>query len=94
MVILWWFTMEQILFLMKILFNKNAIGSANDEGFYGYGYYFTTNYGSSYYGRNVKKFYLKIERPFEIGNFVGTIQESFLHTYKKLKGIGDNGLIT
>ena len=41
-------------------FDEKKIGSANDMGYYGSGFYFTPNSGeASYYGPQVGKFYLK-----------------------------------
>ena len=41
-------------------FSPDAIGSANDEGFFGRGFYFANSYGeASYYGPNVFEYYNK-----------------------------------
>lgn len=46
-------------------FDKNMIGSANDMGWYGKGYYFAFSKSEAgTYGRNVLKCYLNIENPF------------------------------
>ena len=48
------------------VFDKTYIGAANDSGFFGKGFYFAYSRGeASYYGRNVKKAYLKITKPFD-----------------------------
>lgn len=51
-------------------FKESTIGSANDAGFYGRGFYFT--FGGDWskgearsYGENLKEVYLKIENPFD-----------------------------
>lgn len=51
-------------------FKESTIGSANDAGFYGRGFYFTfggdwSKGEAKYYGDNVKEVYLKIEKPFD-----------------------------
>lgn len=50
------------------IFDENYIGNANDEGWYGRGFYFATNEGEAKsYGNNVKKAYLNIKNPFNFG---------------------------
>ena len=47
------------------IFDKNTIGSANDMGWYGKGYYFAFTEGEARtYGRRVLKCYLNIKKPF------------------------------
>ena len=46
-------------------FDKNTIGSANDSGWYGRGFYFAFTKGeASYYGRRVLECYLNVKKPF------------------------------
>ena len=47
------------------IFDKRAIGSANDSGWYGRGFYFAFDRSeASTYGRNVLECYLNVENPF------------------------------
>lgn len=47
------------------IFDKGAIGSANDSGWYGRGFYFAFDRSeASTYGRNVLECYLNVENPF------------------------------
>lgn len=47
------------------IFNKDYIGSSNDKGWYGEGFYFATHEGEAKtYGQQVKKAYLNIKNPF------------------------------
>ena len=58
------------------IFDKNSIGSANDSGFYGRGFYFTFQKDekwmkmaiseASYYGGNVRPFFINSLKPFNI----------------------------
>lgn len=48
------------------IFDKSYIGAANDIGFFGKGFYFAYSKGEAgFYGRNVKKVYLRITKPFD-----------------------------
>ena len=48
------------------IFDKSEIGSANDDGYFGRGFYFAfTRDEARYYGRNVKKAFLRITNPFD-----------------------------
>lgn len=59
-------------------FKTNYIGSANDMGYYGKGFYFTFNTDpkwqelskgeAGYYGRNIIEAYIKSENPFDISS--------------------------
>jgi len=79
-------------------FSFDRIGSANDAGFYGRGFYFVgrpykgfgTGKGeASYYGPNVGDFYLSFQKPLDLTNNSGdlTFPGHFLDYYPKLKNI-------
>ena len=75
-------------------FDKKLIGSANDDGFYGRGFYFATHKGEArYYGNNVIPVYLSLKNPYELNITGGTFQEMSLKTYDLMKDIGDPQLI-
>ena len=75
-------------------FDKKLIGSANDDGFYGRGFYFATHKGEArYYGNNVIPVYLSLKNPYELDKTGGTFQEMSLKTYDLMKDIGDPQLI-
>ncbi len=54
-------------------FDANKIGSANDEGIWGRGFYFSDK-DHTHYGKNLKKVYLNITNPFIVNKFK-TIKE-------------------
>ena len=58
------------------VFDKSAIGSANDSGFFGRGFYFAFTRGEAgYYGRNVKKAFLRITNPFNFQKELYTLND-------------------
>lgn len=70
------------------VFNKSYIGAANDSGFFGKGFYFAYSRGeASYYGRNVKKAYLRITKPFDFQ------QEMYMLDGKRSPGRADIAFI-
>lgn len=70
------------------VFDKSYIGAANDSGFFGKGFYFAYSRGeASYYGRNVKKAYLRITKPFDFQ------QEMYMLDGKRSPGRADIAFI-
>lgn len=70
------------------VFDKSYIGAANDSGFFGKGFYFAYSKGeASYYGRNVKKAYLRITKPFDFQ------QEMYMLDGKRSQGRADIAFI-
>lgn len=70
------------------VFDKSYIGTANDSGFFGKGFYFAYSRGeASYYGRNVKKAYLRITKPFDFQ------QEMYMLDGKRSPGRADIAFI-
>ena len=70
------------------VFDKSYIGAANDSGFFGKGFYFAYSRGeASYYGRNVKKAYLRITKPFDFQ------QEMYMLGGKRSRGRADIAFI-
>lgn len=70
------------------VFDKSYIGAANDSGFFGKGFYFAYSRGeASYYGRNVKKAYLRITKPFDFQ------QEMYMLGGKRSQGRADIAFI-
>ena len=54
-------------------FDKDAIGSANDHGWFGKGFYFAFTEGeASYYGNRVLECYLDVKKPFIYADEMGT----------------------
>lgn len=72
-------------------FSPDAIGSANDSGFYGRGFYFTQYRGEAgYYGGNIIEAYLSLQNPLELSNDTGdyTFPGHFMSWVPKLKPLG------
>jgi hypothetical protein len=73
------------------VFDEKRIGSANDTGHYGRGFYFASTEGeASYYGKNVGAFYLSMKNPLVLDNTTGdfTFSGHFLSWAPKLDAIG------
>lgn len=72
-------------------FRDALIGSANDAGHYGRGFYFASTSGEARnYGPNVESFYLSMKKPLDLTNNTGDMSfpGHFLDWYPKLKKIG------
>lgn len=75
----------------EFAFKDKLIGSANDAGFFGRGYYFASTSGEAgFYGPNVGSFYLSLKNPLDLSNNTGdlTFEGHFLSWYPKLREIG------
>ncbi len=78
-------------FTPDFAFDPEIIGSANDAGFYGRGFYFARTYGEARsYGRNVGAFYLRMQNPLDLTNDTpdGTFPGHFKSWASKLERIG------
>jgi len=78
-------------FTPDFAFDPNRIGSANDAGFYGRGFYFVNSSGeAAYYGRNVGQFYLRMSNPLDVTNRSGdlTYEGHFLSWAQILEPLG------
>jgi len=78
-------------FTPNFAFDPENIGSANDAGFYGRGFYFAKTYGEARsYGRNVGAFYLRINNPLDLTNDTddGTFYGHFKSWASKLDRVG------